>query len=98
LAVAKAVTCLISQGYLGKSNDVEAKCLHQLQTNSIDIPQRWMSKLHVHMTQLHAVNEGHSSIIYVFQSLYFSRMISFFSLQLLCGSWKLNHGVFYISI
>jgi hypothetical protein len=37
--VAKVVTCLISQGYFRKSNDVEVKCLHQLQTNSKDNAQ-----------------------------------------------------------
>jgi hypothetical protein len=37
LSVAQFLTCLGLQGHFGKSNDVEAKCLHQLQTNSKDI-------------------------------------------------------------
>jgi hypothetical protein len=36
LAVVKVVVCLVCKGYFGQSNDVEAKCLYQLQTNSKD--------------------------------------------------------------
>jgi hypothetical protein len=32
--VVKVVICLVLQGYFGQSNDVEAKWLHQLKTNS----------------------------------------------------------------